>query len=198
MRKDRETFLRIHLERKQEVLSADFNYEKVLDGFFRHAAREGRFVNGADIETIVDSAFCTLFANCSIEELEQAEEINASVRCYTQDEVINALKEELSSTRSYFDNNLQSTALYWMEMTKLNFRDAGDSRLLDEKQYIPSSGLFRNLELPLDGKKPAEYGTKAEEYAAKYRNEEDYDKALRYTLAAEIRRQVCLKGGIGP
>lgn len=197
MRSDCEAILRIHLKRKREVLPVDFNDNEVLDSFFRHAAQEGRFVNGADIETIVDSAFCTLFDNCFIDKLEQDEEKSASVKRYTQDEVIGALKEELSSTRSYFDNNLQSTALYWMEMTQLNFRDAGDTRLLDENQYIPSSGMFGNLKLPLDGKNPEEYRIKAKEKAAKYRNEEDYDNALLYTLAAEIRRQVCLKGGAG-
>lgn len=188
---DCEEILRIHLERKQKVLPVDFDYDAAIRSFFKKAASFRRFVNGADIETIVNAAFCTLFDSCYEFKPEEEDE---TIR-YSQEAVIDTLEEELSSTRSYFDNNLQNTALYWIEMKQLNFRDAGSSQLLDETQYISESGMFKNLNLASD--KPDEYIATARNLAVKYGNGEDYDNALRYTLAAEICRQVQMKGRNG-
>lgn len=55
--------------------------------------------------------------------------------------------------------------------------------------------MFKNLNLASD--KPDEYIATARNLAVKYGNGEDYDNALRYTLAAEICRQVQMKGRNG-
>lgn len=192
LRRDCEDILRIHLKKKKNVIEKNCSYDKVVSKFFAHAARMRRFVNGADIETIVDSAFCTLFANGF--QGMQDEEALAEPICYSQEEIIQALQEELSSTRSYFDNNLGNTAIYWMEMAQLHFREAGDNSLLNEEDYIPESGMFRNLGLKTDSRDPAEYRNAALKRAEEFGSQADYDGALRYTLAAEIRRQVMGRG----
>ena len=102
-----------------------------------------------------------------------------------------ALERELRSTRSYFDNNLQTTAQYWMEMAQLHFRDAGTSSILNEEQFIPETGMFKDLNLPAD---PAGYRKEALSAAQRRGQERDYDGALQYTLAAEICKQIHWKG----
>lgn len=199
VRKDCEAILRIHLKKKRDVLATDGQDAKALDrfcdGILRHffdrAAQLRRFVNGADIETIVESAFCSLFARYAASALLHDDEGDIERRRYAQDEVEQALERELRSTRSYFDNNLQTTAQYWMEMAQLHFRDAGTSSILNEEQFIPETGMFKDLNLPAD---PAGYRKEALSAAQRRGQERDYDGALQYTLAAEICKQIHWKG----
>ncbi len=200
-RKDCEEILRIHLRRNREVLpeqeSDSGEYAEIIDRFFRRAAREKRFVNGADIETIVNSALCLLFELCSQAELEQDDEADAEPIRYSQEAVIEALEQELSDTRSYFDSNLQTTARYWIDMEQLDFREAGGGCLLDKQQYDERSGMFGGMDLPTGEKSGQEYRKKALENIGKCAEEGDYDGALRYTLAAQIYEEVCMRGGNG-
>lgn len=199
VRKDCESILRIHLKKKKEVLATDGQDAKALDrfcdGILRHffdcAAQLRRFVNGADIETIVESAFCSLFARYATSALLHDDEGDIERRRYAQDEVEQALESELRSTRSYFDNNLQTTAQYWMEMAQLHFRNAGTSSILNEEQFLPETGMFKDLNLPAD---PAGYQKEALAAAQRRGQDRDYDGALQYTLAAEICKQIHWKG----
>jgi AAA+ superfamily predicted ATPase len=187
MRADCRQIMSIHLHRKAKVLSSDFDYDFVMDSFLDAAAREGRFFNGADIESIVNAAFCSLFSQVDVKSLESVQrggEISDADR-YSSSMVKSALLEELKRTRSYFDNNMDETASYWTLMRRLNFRNAGGEDLFKGIKYDEESGKFsfgcvssENYASDLDAK------------FVESANRGDYDDALRYKLASRVYAHV--------
>jgi SpoVK/Ycf46/Vps4 family AAA+-type ATPase len=187
MRADCRQIMSIHLHRMAKVLSGDFDYDFVMDSFLDAAAREGRFFNGADIESIVNAAFCSLFSQVDVKSLESVQrggEISDADR-YSSSMVKSALLEELKRTRSYFDNNMDETASYWTLMRRLNFRNAGGEDLFKGIKYDEESGKFsfacvssQNYASDLDAK------------FVESANRGDYDDALRYKLASRVYAHV--------
>lgn len=127
----REIF-RVHLDKKCDVIeSAQWNEkrEEIISTVLKTAAQQERFLIGADIESIVDAAFCELFVE-QMKELKQSElaEIDGLTEPfvrYSADAVKDMLVRNLLETRSYFDNNMADTALYWLDMYQRQFREAG-------------------------------------------------------------------------
>lgn len=119
---------RIHLGKKKTVISDYKEIDKTIACVLAEAAKRKRFLNGADIECIVDTAFKDLFVDQikSMKE-EERETLNERMTAhhYTCSEVREALVNVLNSTRSYFENNRETTARYWIDMQEQQFRDAG-------------------------------------------------------------------------
>lgn len=189
--------LKIHLGKKASVCQEDAlleegdTMESIAEELLETAATERRFLNGADIETIVNAAFCTLFAKrVDSEDIKSLEGDNAQVKRYPLSQVKDALIEELKATRSYFDNNLPGVAQYWIEMNALDFRDAGGGEdrvpLLPNGDYDKQTGKFTGV---VNSSSDLQYvntiNSKAEEYA----RDGLYDLAFRFTLMREIFRQ---------
>lgn len=184
-RQDCVDILKIHLEKKGFVLEDAIDLESVAASFLGCAASLRRFLNGADIETIVNAAFCRLFNQLSDQSIADAEADRVQPWRYTQEEVSRALEQELKVTRSYFDSNLQNTARYWLEMYALDFRESGSRPLLDREMFDPATGHFRGLDPALEKRGYLREIVRLAEEAARAG---DYDRALRFTLAGEICR----------
>ncbi len=188
---DCNAILRIHLKKKSSVMASNVDIDDIAKDFLRVAAQNHRFLNGADIDTIVNAAFCTLFSELNNSDIATAETDNARAKLYSSDDVKAALTNELISTRSYFDSNLEGVARYWIEMNILDFRDAGEK--LIKAKYNPQTGMFEGIEgLPNSEK---DYEIQANILADKFAGKGDYDKALQFTLMREIFRQVQRTGG---
>lgn len=190
---DCKAILRIHLKKKSSVMD-DADIDEIAEKLLYVAAQHRRFLNGADIETIVNAAFCTLFDQLKDAEIAAAEDDDAIAKRYSPDEVKTALKNELISTRSYFDSNLESVARYWIEMNVLNFRDAGEKLILPNEKYNPQTGMFVGIEgvSTASGKK---YENQTKALAEQFATKGDYDKAFQFTLMGEIYKQVQRAGG---
>ena len=140
---DCEDIIRIHLKSKKAVLEQSFDYNRVARSFLIAATAKLRFFNGADIEAVINSAFCSLFADMddvTKANIQQDGEIPKSF--YSTPKVEEALLKELDRTRSYFDNNMDETASYWILMRRLNFRNAGGADLFEGIPYDEDKGMF--------------------------------------------------------
>ena len=210
-RKDCRDILSIHLRRKggferggedvwirtgSGILRDDFDYDAVVESVLDAAAKHRRFFNGADIESIVNSAFCALFSTVEknhkdvIENVQRGGGIEASTK-YGHECVKNAILDELEHTRSYFDNNMEETASYWVSMKKMNFRNAGGVDLFEGIDYYEDTGTFAFKDFNME--------KEADDYLEKYGDKLDslvdpktavsrYDDAFRYLLAQKIFR----------
>lgn len=210
-RKDCEETFKIHLDRKKNVFkySEDARNE-IIDAVMNEAARLSRFLNGADIETIVKDAFANLFTQAvkklSKDDLKQLDDKPEKIiKPYTQDEVKEALIAELNRTRSYFDSNMETTAYYWLDMYTQQFIDANDDPesngrgviLPIEKDCFNKETLMFDINLLQKKKllsKEVENPKKANETSEEYKNfldeqlkaAESYDEKLRWQLAKQI------------
>lgn len=185
-RKECEDILRIHLRRKADMLADDFDFEKTISAVLRGAAERRRFFNGADIESIVNAAFCALFARLPLDKIEDIQKGSASaagVR-HTGKDVREALLEELDATRSYFDNNMDETAGYWVAMRRLNFRNAGGNDLFAGVGYHEETGRF-DLACA-NGCDDSAYADRLEEASRNAARKGDYDESFRLALAQRI------------
>lgn len=210
--------LKIHLDKKRDVVKSenwddeiDENGEVIrkgdltliIDEFIAAAERLRRFMNGADIESMVNAAFCRLFSD-KIKEIKDPNTLkiidsnSSTITMYTCDEVERALIAELESTRTYFDGNLRTTAKYWIEMYTKNFRDAGGKKgiLPTEKGCFDETEFTFEKSILFDDRAPHSlnsvgYKNLLDEYLAIDDNGTpktnlSYDRALRYTLASAI------------
>lgn len=206
--------IRIHLLRKVSVLAsitAEMSKKQqgeqissIVDALVRCAARERRFLNGADIETVINAAFCTLFTKdfraMGEEELNRAEASEQPLRRYTNDEVSQALCEELQHTRSFFDTYLKDTAAYWVTMQALGFREADHQSLLPTgaDEYDPETGRFKAVRFVapercremLGNLKEEDYEHRLLQYSLNGGRNEQYDIAFGFALAAKIYHHV--------
>lgn len=192
---DCKAILRIHLKKKMSVMAGSVDIDGIAEELLSVAAHNRRFMNGADIETIINAAFCTLFAELKDSDISAAEADNARAKLYSSDDVKTALKNELISTRSYFDNNLEGVARYWIEMNVLDFRDASDKLILPNNNFNRQTGMFTGIE-GFSTNSPKDYEKQTKTLAEKFATEGNYDKALQFTLMREIFRQVQRAGGI--
>ena len=126
---DCKNIFEIHFSKRKKVLDKEFfnaenkfseKYKEVVNKFFRMAAQMHRFFNGADIESIIDAAFCSLFAQkmgYKSETNNNAPKADDNERKkiiegeytpkYSVAQVEEALLTELQKTRSYFENNME-------------------------------------------------------------------------------------------
>ena len=222
--KECENIFKIHFNKRKDVLDEAFfdanskEYEKVVNSFFKKATEKKRFFNGADIESILDAAFCSLFAEkmgykSSTENCDaRADILNGKYPKYSIGQVQAALLAELEDTRSYFDNNMSKTAAYWVLMKELNFRDSGGKDLFEGEglKFDPEQGKFNfklNNEDSCYGDKTAKYirdgfYDKDKSYKKGYLDfledrltphpgkKLNYDEAFRYKLAISIYKYV--------
>ncbi len=194
---------------RRRILVGDKNFDldSVIGEFLNAAAaheertsgKRGRFFNGADLEVVVNSAFCTMFSRVGESEVKaiqaSGEDDTLPERLlYTEKDVRDALIAELGRTRSYFDNNMEETASYWMLMHELNFRNAGGDDLFDGVEFLKDTGEFKFAGVEAEGKFKFDDG---KDHARQYLDclkkradgaaaKGDYDDAFRYTLAQSI------------
>lgn len=215
-RADCEEILRIHLEKKESLILREPGYrenmERLVDTLLSEAARKHRFLNGKNIECIVDTAFQELFV-ASIEtmtpqELSGREEEARRIE-YTVEQVRNALLGALDNTRSFFDNNMEVTVAYWLEMFEQKYLEAGgaprepDGRNwtvlpADSDAFSLKTGRFsarwlkeKNMlstpvRVDVDGRPLEEYLRWLEEQLTAATEAADYDAAFRWCLALAI------------
>lgn len=210
----REIF-RVHLNKKRNVMEYEnweADSERIITRVLKRAAQLERFLNGADIESIVDGAFCELFVD-SMKTLtkEKLEEIDGATEPFVRYDV-RAVEQKLISvlteTRSYFDNNMENTAVYWLDMYRRQFREAGggDGRVIlpaEKEIFDPKTFMFdvallkeRRLldeasELPKKRNDPEAYERWLQLQLQKAHDESGaetvtYDRVFRWRLAREI------------
>ena len=187
--------MRIHLENKREVLAESFGYDDVIETFLAAATQKLRFFNGADLEAVINSAFCSLFAEKMKDRktLEQTQSKGEITFRYSADEVKDALRTELEKTRSYFDNNMDETASYWLEMRHLNFRNAGGADLYQGIDFNEEDGKFSFGGDSHPVGNDNEYRKFLEDELEKIEDSpacSAYDDAFRYKLAISIFKRV--------
>lgn len=202
---------------RRRILVGDKNFDldSVIGDFLNAAAahkertsgKRGRFFNGADLEVVVNSAFCAMFSRIGESEVKaiqasgEDDALPERLLC-TEKDVRDALIAELGRTRSYFDNNMEETASYWMLMHELNFRNAGGDDLFDGIEFLKDTGEFRFAGIEAEGKFKFDDG---KDHARQYLDclrkradgaaaKGDYDDAFRYTLAQSVFA-VARKGG---
>lgn len=189
----------IHLHRKAQILERAFDYESVIDAALNIAAKKRMFFNGADIEAIINAAFCSLFSTVGhekIEDIQRGAPLGESLK-YSTEDVLSALKDELNWTRSYFDSNMDETAAYWVLMRRLNFRNAGGEDLFNGILYKENLGEFEFDGIELEGGFKFEDENHGHAYLKCIKERcrcsaesGDYDAAFRYSLAESIFRHV--------
>ncbi len=202
---------------RRRILVGDKNFDldSVIGDFLNAAAahkertsgKRGRFFNGADLEVVVNSAFCAMFSRIGESEVKaiqasgEDDALPERLLC-TEKDVRDALIAELGRTRSYFDNNMEETASYWMLMHELNFRNAGGDDLFDGIEFLKDTGEFGFAGIEAEGKFRFDDG---KDHARQYLDclkkradaaaaNGDYDGAFRYTLAQSVFA-VARKGG---
>ena len=180
--------IRLQKRRRAFAQSDDSALGRIADAFLDEAARLRRFLTGADIETIIGIALGNLFAALS-GDAKRAIQNGSRPEQYSTEVFLRALIAELNATRSFFDNNINDVVAYWLEMSQLNFRNAGGEPLLDKDRdgYDDTSGRFTKLDLPAD---ESRYEDVAEDRSRSAASKRDYDAALKYLLAAKIHREV--------
>ncbi len=162
----------VHLDKKKDVIEGPWQKktadsklkkkqweecrEEIVDAAIKKSTSLARFLNGADIESIVNAAFCNLFTK-KVEELKKQNSSKGQslqIGLYKDSDVISALEEEISFTRSYFDGNMESTALYWLDMYKHQFLDADKNTGV----ILPTSeGVFDKKTMMFDAGKLTDY-----------------------------------------
>lgn len=169
------SIIKLHLEKYRSVL----HETSTLDGvqvntidyiaqyFVEEAARQKRFLTGADIKGICKM----LFAGCfhlycqEMTEQERQQAMTDSVpRKYETATVLRLLKEELASTRTFLDSKMSVAADYWLRSYEMDARPASRGALIARGDFDPKTGKVA----------PAPDGLN------------EYDHALRAALAAAI------------
>jgi len=137
---------KVHLNKNSTVMQKhdDNTLTKIIDAVMREAAQRKRFLNGADIEYLVNESFNSLFSKqiqaleASPELLAEYNELDTPFRLYSPDELKEEIISVLRSTRSYFDNNMEGTARYLAQNhANKDMKEAGGP-LRDENDKIVS------------------------------------------------------------
>ena len=215
----REIF-RVHLNKKRNVMEYenwDTDSERIITHVLKTAAQLERFLNGADIESIVDGAFCELFVDkmktLTKDKLEEIDGATDPFVRYDVKSVEKKLISMLTETRSYFDNNMENTAAYWLDMYRRQFREAGGGEgrvilpatkeIFDPKTLMFDATLLKNQKLLNEPSELPKRANDSEAYeqwlqiqlqkahSGKKGNKvenEDYDGVFRWRLAQEIFR----------
>ena len=208
----REVFA-LYLDGKRPVirLPEGAAWPEARDGLIREllesCAVKGRFLIAADIESMVNSAFDQLFCDHFSEVESALNQPAGELPAYSFEDVRSCLARTLEGTRSYFDGNLDTAAMYWLDMNRRNCLDAGgapegtedvaDWTVLpcEPEIFSVSKGEFdrarlRELGLLSDagnaGQKECADFLKAQLDAA--RRAKDYNGCFRWTLAEKIRQ----------
>ena len=215
----------VHLNRRKDLISCmesvtwDKTVAAIAEAVLKRAAELKRFLSGADIESLVDAAFERLFVSemerlskYDSEKLKTIEESSVPMQIYSAAQVQNELIARLENTRSYFDNNMQITAGYWVDMFTQQFLEAGgkpesakdqaavrESRTIlpSEKEafsaetgrfdleYLKEKGLLTGRSVSGEYSDGA-YLVKIRELSREAMNRADYNGVFRWCLAEEI------------
>lgn len=155
----------VHIKTKSSVIdfenqTEDELYSDLSNKFIDDAASLRRFLNGADIESIINAAFTELLnkalENKNEQQLIEMSDSDEPIK-FTKAQITDALTNQLRYTRTYFNNNMDTTLEFILNMYERDFRDASISKtqsnndsalpiLPPEKEFFnKKKGLF-NLE----------------------------------------------------
>ncbi len=159
----------VHISKKATAIDFDGKKEKdvytaLATEFINQAYLLRRFLSGADIESIIDSAFSELLDSAlkgkSEQELLEISNKDTPIRFKAAD-ISSALLRQLSYTRTYFDNNMDTTLDFIRNMYERGFKDAAYS-IDSDNQALPilpiEKGYFNKAVNMFDLKKMEEKG----------------------------------------
>ncbi len=135
----------VHIKNKAAVIDFEGENEKSVYSelsrqFISKAAVLKRFLNGADIESIINSAFSELLNNAlegkSEQQLIEISDSDEPIR-FTRQQIIDALENQLRYTRTYFNNNMDTTLEFIRNMYERDFRDASISEKREDRSSLP-------------------------------------------------------------
>ena len=142
--------LHVHLSKKQNmgIMPGGVEIiERLASSMLEKAADLRRYLCGADIENLVSGTFARLFNDLVTNENCKADGSNGYMKAiYSEEKINQAMLQELEETRSFFDNNMKSTAQFWENMYSLSFRDAGGCKAPEE--HSPGRHAIFLLGLP--------------------------------------------------
>lgn len=181
-----------HLKKKKDCFNvfSDSIVKKIVIDALEIAAENKKYLIGADIAAIVESAFEGLFVGKFLElsEAQKAQSSNKRILTFSGSEITEALICELKKTRTYGETNLKSISEYWLDMYDNRFREASSTSgdVLEYDDFNALTGEFNSLLNTSDSSE------KYEEHLNKLMCEATesklYDKGLKISLAMEIKK----------
>jgi len=143
--------IQLHLEKYRAVL----HETSIVDGkevltldylarfFVDEAARQKRFLTGADIKGICKMLFAGCFhlycQNMTQQERQQAM-TDSQPRKYETKLVLRLLREELAHTRTFLDSKMPVAADYWLKSYAMDARPASRQALIAHSDFDPKTG----------------------------------------------------------
>ena len=203
----------LYLDKKRPVicLGEDESWPQTRDCLIREileaCAVKGRFLIAADIESMVRSTFDQLFCEQYSEMAGIPGRQGSENSGYRFEDVRNGLMRTLDETRSYFDGNLDTAAMYWLDMSGRSCLEAGGApkgtedgpdwvvlpcdpaayHAVDgefDRAYLRELGLLSDPQ-NADQKNCSDFLEAQLEAARKVK---DYNGCFRWTLAKRIRQ----------
>ncbi|MBQ5755586.1 MAG: AAA family ATPase [Oscillospiraceae bacterium] len=143
--------IRLHLAGYENVLektvfrarSAVPAIDYLADVFVEEAARQKRFLTGADIKGICKMVFAACFNRYyqSMDEQQKKDAMKGTrPHRYSTKEVEDILKEELAHTRTFLDSKMPVAANYWIQSYLTNSRPASGQVLIRPDEFDPETG----------------------------------------------------------
>lgn len=169
----------------------------IVKDFLCCAARQEKFMTGADLEAVVTEAFQYLF----VEEFQKKETDKKAASLgicenikSTPEEIGRMLCEVLEETRVYSETNMENIVSCWLDMQKNKMKSvSGDKPILDFQKYDPETGMFREMNA---GSTPKDYGNwlirRKEELLRSQDSEESQMNTYGMNLY-DAMMQICLK-----
>lgn len=166
--------------------------KKIADKMLACCAEQGKFLTGADIASIVKSAFRSLFIDRFPRLSDKDKQLAASRRVlyYTSDEVASALIHELEETKTYGEN-MDQVCDYWLSLLDDNpFRSAsvssGGNYNISQENFDKETGEFDWNGIK-KGNSYQEELQKKLEIAKKAKN---YDDCFALTMAVRLKERL--------
>lgn len=161
----------------------------IADQMLRLAAVKGKFLTGADIASMIKSAFRSLFIRKFSALSGDVQALAASQRViyYTALEVEDALRQELEETKTYGEDMTRVVG-YWLSLLGENpFRPASSPNSgrydIDQKQFDQKTGAFSWID-------EEDYEAVVQERLEKARERQDYDDCFALELALVLRKTI--------
>jgi SpoVK/Ycf46/Vps4 family AAA+-type ATPase len=186
--------LQKRLEKKRKCFSlySESIVNKVIWDLLEVASENRKYLIGADMASIVDSAFEQLFVEkfWELSEAQKSQATNKRLLTFSCSEITEALIGELRKTRTYGETNLRSIGEYWLDMYKNRFREASASSgdTLDYDDFKAETGEFKSL-----FEESKNYEEHLEGLLREAAERKLYDRGLKISLAIEIKRIFSLK-----
>lgn len=169
--------------------------EKITDKTLAYCAEQGKFLTGADIASVVKSAFRSMFVDNFPKLSDKDRQLAASRRIlyYTEDEVTSALIHELERTKTYGEN-MDQVCDYWLSLLDDNpFRSAsapfGGNYDISHEKFNKKKGEFDWEDI-----KRGDYKDNLQKKLKEAKQAKNYDDCFALTMAVRLRKRLKKEG----